>query len=329
MTNFVHDTPPTSAPQTPFYVRLAHRLRIAFPLLMLLLAFIIETIEEIQGSHTHFGPGGVHEGFYLEIIAFGVLSPLLVGLGFHWIARIVEQLEAARASEHLLRQELESQVQLRRDLLAATVRSQEEERQRVARELHDGIGQPLTAFLLTSETDEDAICDDPVLQYARRAASNTLESMRRLILDLRPSLLDQQGLLPALRQCAQDTLAPSGICVKTSTAGQRSPVADEAETALFRIGQESFTNILRYAQAKNVTIQLEYLSDHVQLSVIDDGVGFDPAESGNGRSLGLGLLSMQERAEQINGRFYLQTEPGGGTKISVSVPLSIVNGEVA
>lgn len=317
----------TDKPQTPFYVRLAHRLRIAFPILLLLLFLTIEVIEEIQGSHTHLGPGPVHEGFYLEAFAFGILSPLLVGLGFHWIAKVVEQLEAARASEQTLRHELERQSQSRRNLLAATVRSQEEERQRVARELHDGIGQPLTAFLLTSEAKDKDDGGDPVLQYARRAASRTLESMRRLILDLRPSLLDQQGLLPALRQCAQDTLAPAGIKIEASTDGQRAPICDEAKTALFRIGQESLTNILRYAEAQKVTIHLKYLPDLVQLSVKDDGVGFDSTRCQSSRSLGLGLLSMQERAEQINGRFQLQTQPGQGTKISVSVPLAPVNGE--
>lgn len=309
--------------QTPLYVQWARRLRIAFPALLVLLAFLIEVIEEIQGTHTHFGPGGLHEGFFWEVFTFGVLSPVLVGLGFHWIVKIVEQLEAARASEKQLRQKLERETEARRELLAVMVRSQEAERQRVARELHDGIGQPLTAFLLTSDMNEDALCENPVLAHARRAASGTLESMRRLILDLRPSLLDAQGLLPALRQCAHDTLKPAGIEVVVTAVGQPQSIPDEAETALFRIGQESFTNILRHAQANQVQIQLQYLPQQVQLTVTDNGRGINSEQNqrGNGRSLGLGLLSMKERAEQVGGQFHLQSQPGMGTTISVNVPL--------
>ncbi len=310
-------------PQIPFYVRLARRLRIAFPLLLFFFAVFIEIIEEIRAPYSHFGPEGPHEGFYLEVFAFGILSPVLVGLGFHWVAKIVEQLEASRALEKDLRQKLEREVEARRELLAVTVRSQEAERQRVARELHDGIGQPLTAFLLTSEAGDSQVFDSPTLQYARRAATSTLDAMRRLILDLRPSLLDAQGLLPALRQCAQDTLVPAAIDVQVKAVGTPYPIPDEVATALFRIGQESFTNILRYAQAQNVDIQLEYTPEQMHFTVKDDGIGFNPNGSNdNGRSLGLGLLSMQERAEQVNGRFNLSTQPGQGTCIAITIPMS-------
>lgn len=316
-------------PQTPFYVRLARRLRIAFPLLLVLLAFLIEVIEEIQGTHSHFGPGGPHEGFYLEVFTFGFLSPVLVGLGFHRIVKIIEQLEAARASEKELRQRLERETEARRELLAATVRSQEAERQRVARELHDGIGQPLTAFLLTSQAHRDDLNDNPALEHARQAASTTLDSMRRLILDLRPSLLDAQGLLPALRQCAHDTLRPAGIEVTVTAVGLPYPLSDEAETALFRIGQESFTNILRHARASTAHVQISYEPDQIQFVIKDDGQGITQSqnENENGRSLGLGLLSMKERTEQIGGQFHLQSQPGEGTTIAIHVPLAAVQGE--
>lgn len=314
---------------SPIYVRLARRLRIIFPLLLVSFAVLIEIIEEVQGTHSHFGPQGPHEGFYLEVFTFGVLSPVLVGLGFHWIAKIVEQLEAARASEKELRQKLEAETEARRELLTATVRSQEAERQRVARELHDGIGQPLTAFLLTSQAHQEDLRENPALEHARRAASSTLDSMRRLILDLRPSLLDAQGLLPALRQCAQDTLKPAGIDVQVTAVGQPHPITDEAETALFRIGQESFTNILRHAQASQAHIQLNYEPNQVRFVIQDDGKGIYQTKNGNGngRSLGLGLLSMKERAEQIGGKFHLHSQPGQGTTISVNVPITTNQGE--
>lgn len=315
--------------QTPLYVRLARRLRILLPLLLFFFSLAIEIIEELQGTHSHFGPGGPHEGFYLEVFTFGILSPIIVGLGLHWVVKIVEQLEAARATEKRLRLKLESETESRRELLAATVRSQEAERQRVARELHDGIGQPLTAFLLTSEIGQGETGSNPSLDHARRAASSTLDSMRRLILDLRPSLLDAQGLLPALRQCARDTLHPAGIAVEVTAVGQPQAISDEAETALFRIGQESFTNILRHAQASKAAVQLNYEPSQVAFIVQDDGQGICRAENGNGngRSLGLGLLSMKERAEQIGGQFHLQSQPGEGTTVSINLPLAAVQGE--
>lgn len=313
----------------PIYVRLARRLRVVFPLLLVFLAFCIEAIEEIRGIHSHFGPGGPHEGFFMEVFTFGVLSPILVGLGFHWIVKVVEQLEAARASEKELRQKLERETEARRELLAATVRGQEAERQRVARELHDGIGQPLTAFLLTSDMSEAELAKNPALAHARRAASSTLDSMRRLILDLRPSLLDAQGLLPALRQCAHDTLKPAGIEVAVTAVGQPASIPDETETALFRIGQESCTNILRHAQASQAQIQLSYDPGQVRLTVQDNGRGICPSQSGDGdgRSLGLGLLSMKERAEQVGGHFHLQSQPEKGTTVSISVPIPDAQGE--
>jgi signal transduction histidine kinase len=290
---------------------------------------MIELIEEIRGPHSHFGPQGPHEGFYLEVFTFGILSPIIVGLGFHWIAKVVEQLESARASEKELRQKLERETETRRQLLTATVRSQEAERQRVARELHDGIGQPLTAFLLTSQAHQKELRENPALEHARRAASSTLDSMRRLILDLRPSLLDAQGLLPALRQCAHDTLKPAGIDVLVTAVGQPQAITDEAETAIFRIGQESFTNILRHAQASKAHIQLNYEQNQVRFTVQDDGQGICHTKNGNGhgRSLGLGLLSMNERAKQIGGHFHLQSQPGKGTTISVAVPIPAKQGE--
>ncbi|MCB9419639.1 MAG: sensor histidine kinase [Ardenticatenaceae bacterium] len=308
-------------------MQLARRLRVAFPLLLVFMAFLIEVFEEIRGTHSHFGPTGPHEGFFLEVFTFGVLSPILVGLGFHWIVKVVEQLELARASERDLRQKLERETEARRELLAATVRSQEAERQRVARELHDGIGQPLTAFLLTSDIGSEELCENPTMAHARRAASSTLDSIRRLILDLRPSLLDAQGLLPALRQCAYDTLKPAGIEVVVTAVGQPYPIPDETETALFRIGQESCTNILRHAQASQAKIELRHHPQHVQLIITDDGQGIGQSTNGNGksngRSLGLGLLSMKERAEQIGGQFHLQSQPGAGTTVSISVPIPV------
>ncbi len=157
----------------------------------------------------------------------------------------MEQLETARVLEQKLRFELEPEVDARKELLAATVRSQEAERQRVARELHDGIGQPWTAFLMASVPDEQAPQSIAALHFARRAASSTLEAMRSLILDLRPALLGTQGLLPALRQCAEDTLSPAKIEAQVTAVGEPYPIPDEIKTALFRIGQETFTNILR------------------------------------------------------------------------------------
>ena len=119
--------------------------------------------------------------------------------------------------------------------------------------------------------------------------------------------------------------------MRITAVGAPQPLPNEAETALFRIGQESFTNILRHAQASQAQVKLNYETHQVHFIVQDNGQGIAQAKNGcgNGRSLGLGLLSMKERTEQIGGQFQLQSQPGQGTTIAVQLPLPATQGEPA
>lgn len=308
-------------------VRLIAWLRIILPLMMLLLTLALELREDRLAYRAHpdiaFLPTGHHNGFYLEILIFGLAGPAIIGLSIHWIVNGMKRLDNAHAAEHALCRQLEAEAQTRRELLAATVQSQEAERQRVARELHDGVGQPLTMFLMMTEADEEALEKSPTLRHAQLAAADTLEAIRRLILDLRPALLDTQGLLPALRQSAERSLTPAGVDVQVTAVGDPLPLPSDVETALFRIGQEALTNIARHAQARCAQISLEYQPTQIQLAINDDGQGLQRAgQVKNPHSLGLGLLSMRERMAQVGGHLSVNSWPDQGTEIIAIVPLN-------
>ncbi len=152
----------------------------------------------------------------------------------------------------------------------------------------------------------------------------TLESIHRLIFNLRPAVLDDLGLVAALRWAAEAHLEPMGIDVSFEVLGRERRLAPEIEITLFRVGQESISNIARHAEADSVTIKIEFREKALSLSVEDDGQGFRPEEiSAAGRKVrGLGLLGMEERVALIGGELTVRSEPGKGTEISVVVPVT-------
>lgn len=304
-------------------LQIARRLRVVMPLIMIGLTMILEVAEQL--SYSQGGTSeGLHHGMLLELILFGLIGPTLVFLGFHWVTIMIQDLEAVRSNERELHAKLEEEAAVTQALLAQTIQVQEAERQRVARELHDSIGQHLTAFLLVSQM-ADRTDNDALTVHAEKAATNALESMRRLILDLRPALLDAQGLMPAIRQSAEDALCKHGILLDVKVSGRARPLPPDAETALFRISQEAFTNILHHAGAENVWVEMVYTAETAVLQIRDDGCGFVRENgrvrpSGNG-STGLGLLSMRERAAQVGAALVVASTAGEGTMITVTVPL--------
>lgn len=205
------------------------------------------------------------------------------------------------------------------------VTSQEEERSRVSRELHDGISQVLVSVKFQLEL----ACHE--LEAGRQQALDTLRSglvrlgeaiaeVRRISHGLRPSVLDTFGLAAAIGQLARDFEGSSGLAVtyREGLGDERLP--DRESVALFRIVQEALTNIERHAHARHVAIVLERKGDTVRLRVRDDGVGFDLARIEQARSGGIGLRNMRERIAHLGGRFTLSSAPGR-TELSVSLPL--------
>jgi len=206
-------------------------------------------------------------------------------------------------------QDEQRQVLVRR-LLGAT----EEERRRLARELHDEIAQLLTAIQLSLHHVD---ADTPDMTRAKSLLAKTQQDIHRIIHDLRPSLLDDLGLSAAMKSYAEEHLIRQGLSVSLEIE-EELPSRPEIEIATFRIYQELVTNILRHAQAEHVSIELYEREGKLVLAVEDDGLGFSPTE----KSEGVGMTGMRERAALVNGSIRFDSEPGMGTHVVVEIPIS-------
>ncbi|KAA3656448.1 MAG: HAMP domain-containing protein [Chloroflexi bacterium] len=231
---------------------------------------------------------------------------------------------AANAQLHASLVEKEA---VRQALLEALVRAQEDERARLARELHDGTGQTLTSLLVRlkvlEKQQKDAQLRENVSELCE-ATSGIIEQVRGVSYRLRPSALEEFGLDMALRSLVQDMTEPAeiGVDFNLSLGKQRLPF--EIESTLYRIAQECLTNVLRHAQASHVTVELLPLPYAICLRVEDDGIGFDPNDLGNGKKRPrLGLIGLQERAEMLGGSLVVQSAPGAGTSVQVRIPLEM------
>ena len=200
----------------------------------------------------------------------------------------------------------------RRSLVRRLLSAGEEERRRIARELHDEIAQLLTAVVLALERIPH---EDRRIVQARELLARTQDEIRRIISDLRPSLLDDLGLAMAVRSHARDFLDGRGLSVGLEI-DEELHVPAEIETAAFRIYQEIATNITRHSGAENVAIELYVDDGALTLSVEDDGVGFEPAAEA-----GTGILGMHERASLVGGTIRIESAPGTGTHVRFECPL--------
>lgn len=228
-----------------------------------------------------------------------------------------------------LYQQVQEREALKGDLLRRSVQVQEEERKRISRELHDGIGQIFTALALGLSGVEETMPRDPNL--ARKQIGNLKEmsiraitEMRQLVSDLRPPQLDDLGLVPALHWLANEWRERLQIDVQVQVNGYRRRLTPEMETILFRITQEGLTNIAKHARAKHATIHLAFEADLVKLVVEDDGVGMTPEQINRRlpRYLGWGLAGIRERAALVGGQVHIDSAPGQGTRLSVHIPLA-------
>ncbi len=268
----------------------------------------------------------------------GEEQKLLTAIG----SQIAIAVENARLYTEVQRKE-----RVRGRLFKKALAAQEDERKRIARELHDEVSQSLTALLYEAEgcleADEhpatrqrlESICD---------LTHHTLDDIHKLIFDLRPSMLDQLGLISALRWLAETHLEPRGVRVTVEASSNNGPLngekdfqrlSPEIETALYRVVQEAINNIARHAAARNVEIKLELQDNTATVSIVDNGIGFDLNElsmattrdmedtdslqTDNAR--GLGIIGMQERIELLGGDMDILTAPGSGTRIFIHVPI--------
>lgn len=211
-------------------------------------------------------------------------------------------------------------------LLARTFAAQEDERRRICRTLHEEIGQMLAAFIMSLGGTERRLAEESSettrqIAYVRSVAEKTLDEIRAIVSDLRPTLLDELGLSAAVCAHARRVLAPAGASVEIDTDGLATRLSPPVEVVLFRILQESLTDIAKHAGATRVGVRIACADRTVHATVTDNGERFDPAVgscAGDGRTIG--LFAMRERAAAIGGQVSASTLPGAGTRIDVMLP---------
>jgi two-component system, NarL family, sensor histidine kinase UhpB len=288
--------------------------------------------------------GRIHESFaFLEGVDIAIVLVVMLGANFLLLRHIlgpIERLVERMRSVDLLRpdqrlaerggaevaqlvavfnQMLERLETERRVSGQQALRAQESERARVSRSLHDEVGQVLTGVLL--QLDSLAGSRDPgqrrAVEETKRAVRQALEEVRRIARELRPEMLEHLGLVSALTELSRRFTDQSGIPVERRFADRLPPLSDEAELAVYRVAQESLTNVARHADASRVELGLEPGANSVVLRVVDDGRGIAEARALNGNG---GLRGMRERALLVSGALAVKPARDGGVEVRLEVP---------
>ena len=251
------------------------------------------------------------------VFVLTALAAILLGL---WVSAIIGQ--------STRRRELIEELEATQAELAAAERREGtlEERQRLAREIHDTLAQGFTSIVLHLEAADQALPDDTItlqrhLDQARATARDSLDQARRVVEDLRPDLLEQQSLPDAIERTAARFQEETGVSVTSQTTGTPVPLHPEIEVTMLRATQEALSNVRKHARATAVQITLSYMGDTLILDVVDNGVGLAGA-SPSVFAGGYGLQAMEERVHQSGGEVELESEPGEGTTVVVTIPLA-------
>ncbi|MDH5297548.1 MAG: sensor histidine kinase [Desulfobulbaceae bacterium] len=277
--------------------------------------------------------GAFKNTFGLPIQSLRGVMAALIAVGLIRAIHLVErdrqrQLHTAQQERfsalEQLQHELEKRRGMRRELLRHTVLAQEEERARIARELHDETSQVLTAASLNMATLKSMIPDHPqvheLIDKTQELCRLMARGLHRLVHDLRPAQLDDLGLVPSLHHLVDEARRQSNLKIKFTVSGAPKRIDPVVETVLFRITQEAITNITRHAMTDVAAIRLDFTPQQVSLEIEDQGIGFTahimPLFDG-----GCGLAGMRERAESVGGAILIEGLPNQGTKIEVVIPL--------
>ena len=206
------------------------------------------------------------------------------------------------------------------------IQAQEEERKRVAREIHDGPAQSMANVVLRSEIVEKMLKNNRILEAQmelhelKEMVRMSLADVRRIIFDLRPMALDDLGLVPTLQKYIQTYEERTQVTVDLVVFGVEQPLKSSVKAAIFRLVQECLNNVEKHAGANKVQVKLEFLEDALVLVVKDDGIGFD-VDQLTAKGGSFGLLGMKERAQLLEGTMELQSSPGEGTKVMFQIPV--------
>ena len=240
------------------------------------------------------------------------------------IGDLAEAFNAMTRSLASAERERKEREQMRENYIRGVIKAQEEERKRIARELHDSTSQSLTSLLVglrNLESTDDLEQVHARIDDIRKVVNGTLEEVHALAWQLRPTVLDDLGLSAALQRYIADYERRFDIQVDFAALGLDERLPVEVETSLYRIIQESLTNILRHARAKNASILLEQRPQSIRVIIEDNGVGFDP-EAKSASPSSLGLQGIRERAQLFGGRLTIESQPGQGTSLFVEIPLN-------
>ena len=212
------------------------------------------------------------------------------------------------------------------------IKAQEEERKRVAREIHDGPAQLMANLVIKTELCEKLVDKNPdqvkmELNSLKELARISLKDVRKIIYDLRPMSLDDLGLIPTVQRFIANYMDETSLNVELLVFGESVALAPIVELAAFRIIQESLNNVKKHSGANNVHVKLEYMKKAIKIVISDNGKGFNK-ENAKLQDIdgGYGLLSMKERVDLLNGKLDVISTPGKGTKIFASIPLQIYEG---
>ncbi len=208
------------------------------------------------------------------------------------------------------------------------IKAQEEERQRVAREIHDGPAQLMSNVVIKAEICERMIDVDldkarEELRSLKKIVRESLQDVRKIIYNLRPMSLDDLGLIPTLQRYVLTFQEETGISISFQTKGVNADIKPVISLTAFRIMQEALNNVVKHAKAANILINMEFLSNELRLYVYDDGIGFDTEKlkvRSDDISSGYGLFSMKERVQLLNGDVNINSEPGKGTRLNIRIP---------
>jgi len=292
-----------------------------------------------------FGDGGAaaagdHRAVLPIFSRAGILGALVVARpdGFpraqvQLLAAVARQVGVALENA-MLYHAVQQKEEMRGQLLQKLIHAQEEERTRVAREIHDEPSQALSSVMMRLDQLERHLPDDERAQRAEVAAAQqsvrrAIDSLSRIMAELRPQILDDLGLLPAIRWCADERLRSRGVAVELQVPRPLPRMANDVEATIFRITQEAITNVAKHAEARTVGILLEMRADGLHGSIQDDGQGFDTAgqqrtglHGQSPDSHGLGLVGMEERVRLLGGRLAVESQPGVGTRVAFTIPIA-------
>jgi signal transduction histidine kinase len=288
---------------------------------------LIDRIDQISTRQLHAGDEALDAAFRRLRLRLIVMLAVTLGVGLLLAAFTI------RRTLHLeteLKQRYEEGARARgelQDLSARLVSAQEEERRTISRELHDEVGQSLSALLMEAGNAAASVPSDSVdahsvdvrrhVESIKKLAEASVNVIRNMTLLLRPSMLDDFGLVPALEWQAREVSKRTGLRVHVTAEEAAGDLPDQLRTCIYRVVQEALHNCARHSQARSVKVIVRQEAHRILLSVEDDGHGFDA-----GRVRGLGLVGMEERVTHLGGAFEVLSRPGAGTRVEVELPLA-------